>query len=821
MPRFLPAALVGLSAVAAAQEPGAGLAALRQACIDAGRDAVVLNIAAHPDDESSRTDVILRRKYGLRVVGAYTTYGDGGQNAIGREIGPELADLRVRETLRAAAISDFEVRWLGMSDFGFSKTLEETLKVWGEERLLNAMRALVDSVQPDLVFTNHNLTQGHGHHRASFWAIDKVLKERQAAGLPAIPLYVRANLRDQQVTFEPSEVDPVRGETYARLAHRSWTHHVTQGPWGPHNPLQVTRDMWKLVLPEGTTAERAAAPLGWITSVFDSPACLAACKARGLEASKLEAELGEFVSDRPVLEQGARAARLLPELLQVREALHETHSDGAAVALRRLDRRIDAVQRVLLAAHGIDVEVWVEREEVPISGEGRAYVVVHGIEATADLEVRCGGVKAEPAQAQVRAAPGEGMGGATVGGGSDAGGVPGTSETQPENAPPPETRTRPAPRGRYMAKFTWPHNGDGAPLERLNWHGIGKRHMPQWVQLDVAFTVAGVPVQLQPRRWFTPVEPVELQWDRVAVMVPRGQVVERILSASVVKHRDADLTESVRLAMGVGIRAEAIPGRLVLTREHPEARLLVKAKFDGKVLEKPGELRLELAGQRAAIAVVPVDVAVPPGLKVGLVRGPDDTVERALADLGVAYTALGRDDMAVARLEDFGTLLLDMRAYYSRPELAENRDRLLQYCRAGGRIVAMYHKEREWNERTGHPLLAPFPMTIGNERVTEEDSPVVMLQPEHRLWNHPHKITVDDFAGWVQERGLNFPSKWDAAWAPLLEMKDSGDKQAHQGALLYTQYGRGDFVYCSLVLYRQLRSGHAGAARILVNLLSR
>ena len=42
-----------------------------------------------------------------------------------------------------------------------------------------------------------------------------------------------------------------------------------------------------------------------------------------------------------------------------------------------------------------------------------------------------------------------------------------------------------------------------------------------------------------------------------------------------------------------------------------------------------------------------------------------------------------------------------------------------------------------------------------------------------------------------------------------------------EGALLYAKHGKGDYVYCSLALYRQLRHGHAGAARILVNLLAR
>ena len=54
----------------------------------------------------------------------------------------------------------------------------------------------------------------------------------------------------------------------------------------------------------------------------------------------------------------------------------------------------------------------------------------------------------------------------------------------------------------------------------------------------------------------------------------------------------------------------------------------------------------------------------------------------------------------------------------------------------------------------------------------------------------------------------------------MLSMKDSGEEKHHEGSLLYTNYGKGDFVYCSLSLYRQLRRGNPGAVRLLVNLLA-
>ena len=316
------------------------------------------------------------------------------------------------------------------------------------------------------------------------------------------------------------------------------------------------------------------------------------------------------------------------------------------------------------------------------------------------------------------------------------------------------------------------------------------------------------------------VPPVELTWDREIVMVPAGKTVERVFSVAVTGHGDRDLAAPVRLSLPPGIQAVPVPSRLALSTENPQARLLVRATITADELMADAGIEVGFGDYESRIRVVPIDVSVPPGLKVALVRGPDDSTERALRDLGVAFTALDRDALALVRLDEFTTVLLDIRAYHHRPELAEVRDRLLQFCRSGGRVVAMYHKPREWNERPGHPLLAPFPLVIGGDRVTEEDAAVTLLQPEHRLLQHPHAITAADFAGWVQERGLNFPKHRDDAWTPLLSMHDTGEEPLDT-ALLHTRYGQGDFVYCSLALYRQLRVGNPGAARLLVNLLAK
>ena len=103
---------------------------------------------------------------------------------------------------------DVDVRWLGMPDFGFSKTLEETLGKWGESRLKDAMRAVIDDVDPDVIITNHSLTRGHGHHRASIWAVIECLKERAAIGEYVPQLYSRCGVDQAQLLFDPGQLDP-------------------------------------------------------------------------------------------------------------------------------------------------------------------------------------------------------------------------------------------------------------------------------------------------------------------------------------------------------------------------------------------------------------------------------------------------------------------------------------------------------------------------------------------------------------------------------------------------------------------------------------
>src|SRR5215510_1220378 len=140
---------------------------LHQALLDLTNPFTVLCVAAHPDDEDGSTLTVLRRKYGVHTVSLFSTYGEGGQNAVGPELYEELGVIRARETMAAAEVQGSEPHFLGLRDFGFSKTAEETFRAWGEKEALRRMVMKIRQLRPDVIITNHNTATGHGQHQAT------------------------------------------------------------------------------------------------------------------------------------------------------------------------------------------------------------------------------------------------------------------------------------------------------------------------------------------------------------------------------------------------------------------------------------------------------------------------------------------------------------------------------------------------------------------------------------------------------------------------------------------------------------------------------
>src|SRR6202163_2665930 len=127
----------------------------------------VMFIVAHPDDEASTLLTYLPHGLGTDITLLTLNRGEGGQNAIGPEQGPQLGILRSAELSAAMNVEGPHLYFTRVIDFGFSKTLEETLEMW-QGKALEDMVRVIRTVRPNVVVNGWGGTHtGHGNHQAS------------------------------------------------------------------------------------------------------------------------------------------------------------------------------------------------------------------------------------------------------------------------------------------------------------------------------------------------------------------------------------------------------------------------------------------------------------------------------------------------------------------------------------------------------------------------------------------------------------------------------------------------------------------------------
>jgi LmbE family N-acetylglucosaminyl deacetylase len=209
-----------------------------------------------------------------------------------------------------------------------------------------------------------------------------------------------------------------------------------------------------------------------------------------------------------------------------------------------------------------------------------------------------------------------------------------------------------------------------------------------------------------------------------------------------------------------------------------------------------------------------VDVKLAPGLRVGYIMGAGDTVPEAIEEMGLTPHVLNEAELTSGDYAAWNVLVIGIRAYDTRPELAGLQPRLDQFVQNGGTLIVQYQ---------GVTFPAPLPLSMGSgrlpERVVDETSKVTLLNTDNPLLNWPNRITTADFDGWVEERGHSFLDSWDPGYTALTETADAG-QDPQRGGLLVTHPGKGTYIYVAYALYRQLPELVPGSYRLLANMLS-
>jgi hypothetical protein len=211
-----------------------------------------------------------------------------------------------------------------------------------------------------------------------------------------------------------------------------------------------------------------------------------------------------------------------------------------------------------------------------------------------------------------------------------------------------------------------------------------------------------------------------------------------------------------------------------------------------------------------------VDLKLPSNLRVGYIMGAGDDIPPVLAQLGLDVHMITPAELASGDLSRFNTILVGIRAYDVRTDIRQYNRRLLDFVQQGGTLIVQYNQNAS-AFNAGH--YTPYPATLSSERVSVEEAPVDVLDPQSPILRSPNAISQQDFAAWVQERGLYFMSDWDQHFTPLLSSHDPGESPL-QGGLLAAKYGKGTYIYTGYAFFRQLPAGVPGATRLFVNLLA-
>ena len=767
-------------------------AQLHQAVLDLTNPWTVMCVAAHPDDEDGSSLTVLRRKYGVHTVSLFSTYGEGGQNAVGPELYEDLGVIRARETMAAAEVQGSEPHFLGFRDFGFSKSAEETFRAWGEREILRRMVLEIRRLRPDVIITNHDTTSGHGHHQATgrmiLQAFDAAADPKEfPEQLKEAPvwqvqrLFVRSRGGDagaQTFSIDPNEMDPVRGTTYAQQALAGLQKHATQGPWPKTVPAGGGR------ISHYTLVKQAA----------NAPALPANAKTP-LEGLKLPEQIASHmvaptIDGKPLTEFIDRRLEVLVSLMNARRrGAFTAPQDVVAQDTQRFKLMSSRLDKALAVATGVTVSVSPEGSAL-VPGEKTRITVSIGNNGVGDI--------------QVKDAKFHGLGLETKLNVADKM-LPGTETTALVEVTTPKTInfTVPASEHLYDGRlFGEPLTADA----ELTVEGITftasteiRREVAPGVEI---LEVEPVPYVTTPATSQKPIEfKVKLQ-NHLATPF-RGLL--RVRGPNLETGRELELQPEQIEAANVVVRSLALTG------------LMQNSKVDITVdWPNPKE---PIA--KKTVPLVYAEAIVVAGRKVGYLPSYDKTLSRALTSLGVDAKELTMDDIAKSDLSVYNTIVLDNRPYEAHPELVGLNSRLLKYVEDGGTLVVFYSKTGEWNPDSARnrPQLAPYPIVLGDERVTQEDAPVTFLQPRNPLLNFPNRITQADFANWVQERGLYFPREWDPHYTAVLATSDKGEPPL-RGGLLVTPYGRGNYIYTSFVWYRQLRAGLPGGYRMFANLIS-
>ncbi len=780
----------------------------------------VLYIAAHPDDENTAFLSYFNYSKHLRTGYLSLTRGDGGQNLIGDEQGDLLGVIRTQELLQARSIDGAEQFFTRAVDFGYSKTPEETFKKWGKEEILSDVVWVIRKFKPDVIVTRFppNGLGTHGHHTASALlaveafnlAGDKnAFAEQLNLVEPWQPKRIFWNAwtpalnsmgisSDTLIKLNFGEYNNLLGRSYTEISALSRTMHKSQG-FGASGRRENLYNYFLQLNGEPARSDLfEEVDLSWN-------------RVEGSEtlSTLLKQAETEFDFENP--------SSTLPLLVKAYSELQKL-KDKYWVEIKSAE-----LLKVIKSCAGIWAEAITEENFLT---PGSETIVKAGFVVRSDAPIILNSINIEYQ---------------TSDSSFNSNLVKGEMITVERKISIPQN-----------TEFSQPywlddeHHAEIYTVKDQNLIGSPKSDYP--IHSTFNLELFGTEINLKVPVYFRKNDPVDgevykdieivpevvVSFDKELYLLNNGDEKDiRVLVKSLKGKLDGFIQLPKPKDAGWDTSPEAYTFRFLESGQEQEFRFRIKSSgnnpsttlkakinIDGKKFTKSivtidyPHIQAQTVLFNAEAKILKLDLPEKTVNKIAYIMGSGDKIPELLKDLGFTVDVFTNEPLTTELLQNYDVVITGIRAYNTYQRLSTDQQNLIEYVENGGTLLVQYNT---LGEMLADP--SPYKLKISRDRVTEEDSPVKIINSENSVMNYPYKISADDFKGWVQERGLYFPNEWDENFIPLLEMNDTGE-DVKRGSLLISNYGKGIFIYTGLSFFRQLPAGVEGAYKLFINLIS-
>ncbi len=869
-------AAVGLAAATAtgageALRVDRGAAGTWQKLLKLKTTASALHTTAHPDDEHGGVLTMLSRGDGVRVALMTLNRGEGGDNAIGSELFDGLGLIRTEELLLADQYYGVDEQYFSSAaDYGYSKRLEEALDKWGREAILSDLVRVIRMTRPLVVISRFqgNERDGHGQHQASGLVTQEAF---DLAGSPeAFPEQIEEDLRpwqplklyiggareneDWTLRTNSGEYSPWLGSSYQEFSNLGLSFQRSQVSGRRREAAGDVFGHYKRVK---SLVDAPPRELGFFDGIDTSLAGLLATLNKpepdgAREAlAAIDAEVDAAVAALSLQKPEATVAALARGLAATRAAMETLSAEPDAVFVLQVKERQfqDAIQTALGLSFTArarpgdyeDPQGRFARFAPPPTLEPVTPGQSFGIRAQL---VNPSGVEIVVDEIAIEAGDGWSISAAEASPASPLGrnavARRDFTATVAEDAPlsRPYFARDSIREARYRVKDTGLFGRPAQPPAAVAVARYRVDDVPVEVRQVVTRREARLPYGYETRELMV-VPEIGVRVHPANAIIPVGAAEKTVhLEVGLVNGWHGEIDGELGLDLPDGWTGEPASHAFAFTQPGERAQYaftVAVPSLEDRAYEiravarargKEFVLGYDVIEHRdyetryryfpAVASVRGVDVEVAPGLRVGYVMGVGDQVPAGLAQLGADVQLLDSAALATGDLSVCDAIVTGTRAYAVREDLRTYNRRLLNYAEGGGNLIVLYNtQEMVPNQHS------PFPgqLTRRAEEVSEEDSPMTILAPDHPVLTWPNRITMADFDGWVEQRGSKWWSEWDPAYTALLETHDIG-QEPQSGGWLHARYGKGHYSYFAYAMHRQLPYGVPGAYRLFANVLS-